>query len=104
MGFSFRKRIKLAPGITVNLSRSGVSTTIGPKGAKLTVGGKRGPRATVGVPGTGVSYSSALGKASRRDSATEQPAKPGPSRVFVLLVLACAALAAFMGASVLLGR
>jgi hypothetical protein len=60
MGFIFRKRIKIAPGITINLSKSGVSTSIGPRGAKLTVGGSRGPRATVGIPGTGLSYSERL--------------------------------------------
>ncbi len=52
----FQKRIKLLPGISINLSKSGISTSIGPRGAKVTVGnGKR--RATVGIPGTGLSHS-----------------------------------------------
>lgn len=55
MGFRFQKRIKLMPGVTLNLSKSGVSTSIGTTGARYTVGnGKR--RATVGLPGTGLSY------------------------------------------------
>ncbi|PHM50036.1 DUF4236 domain-containing protein [Xenorhabdus miraniensis] len=29
MGFKFRKRIKIAPGIYINTSKSGVSTSIG---------------------------------------------------------------------------
>ena len=62
MGFIFRKRIKILPGITLNVSKSGLSTTIGPKGAKFTLGGKRGPRATVGLPDTGLSYSKSLKK------------------------------------------
>lgn len=55
MGFRFQKRIKLMPGVTLNLSKSGASTSIGTKGARYTVGnGKR--RATIGLPGTGISY------------------------------------------------
>lgn len=55
MGFRFQKRIKLLPGVTVNLSKSGISTSVGPRGAKVTVGhGKT--RTTVGIPGTGLSH------------------------------------------------
>ena len=45
----------MAPGISVNLSKSGASLSMGPRGAKVTVG-KRGVRRTVGVPGTGLYY------------------------------------------------
>lgn len=55
MGFRFQKRIKVLPGITVNLSKSGVSTSIGTRGARVTLGhGKR--RTTLGIPGTGISH------------------------------------------------
>ncbi len=60
MGFRFFRRIKVAPGLTLNLSKSGVSTSVGVRGARLTFGGKRGPRATVGIPGTGLSYTETL--------------------------------------------
>ena len=43
-------------GIRRNLSKSGVSTSVGRKRAWLTFG-SRGTRSTVGVPGTGVAYS-----------------------------------------------
>lgn len=52
----FRKSIKLAPGVRINLSRSGLSTTLGVRGASVNIG-KRGTRATVGIPGTGISCS-----------------------------------------------
>ena len=55
MGFRFQKRIKILPGVTLNLSKSGISTSLGPKGAKVTIGhGKI--RKTVGIPGTGLSH------------------------------------------------
>jgi len=56
MGWRFRRRIKIAPGFRLNLSRSGASTSIGRSGATLNVGGKRGPRVTVGLPGSGLFY------------------------------------------------
>lgn len=59
MGFRYRKRIRIAPGISLNLSKSGISTSIGGKGATLNVG-KRGCRGTIGIPGTGISYSQKL--------------------------------------------
>lgn len=47
------RRVKLAPGVTVNLSKSGPSVSVGPRGAKVTFGHGR-VRQTLGVPGTGV--------------------------------------------------
>lgn len=60
MGFRFRKRIKIAPGIGVNLSKSGASLSVGTRGGKLNFG-RRGKRVTIGVPGTGMSYSEQIG-------------------------------------------
>lgn len=54
MTFRFQKRIKLFKGVRLNLSKSSVSTSLGKTGAQLTVG--RQTRATVGLPGTGLSY------------------------------------------------
>ena len=55
MGFRFQRRLKIFPGVRVNLSRSRVSTSMGGRGVWLTFG-RRGSRATVGLPGTGLSY------------------------------------------------
>lgn len=59
MGYRFRKTIRIAPGVRLNLSKSGMSTSIGRPGATLNLG-KRGPRGTVGVPGSGLSFSAPL--------------------------------------------
>lgn len=55
MGFRFRKSVKILPGVKLNLSKSGVSTSIGGKGATLNLSSK-GKKATLGIPGTGLSY------------------------------------------------
>jgi len=49
----FRKRIKIAPGVNVNLSKSGISGTFGAKGASVNMG-KNGVYANAGIPGTGI--------------------------------------------------
>ncbi len=53
MGLRFRKSIKLAPGIRINFSGSGVSWTLGPRGASIGIG-KRGTYLNTGIPGTGL--------------------------------------------------
>lgn len=53
MAWKYRKRIKIAPGVTINVSRSGVSTTIGSKGASVNIG-KNGTYLNAGIPGTGI--------------------------------------------------
>lgn len=53
MAWSYRRRLKLIPGVFLNFSKSGISTSIGPRGAKLTIG-KSGVYANVGIPGTGI--------------------------------------------------
>jgi len=56
MGLRFQKRIKILPGVYINLSKSGVSASLGGHGATVNVGhtGKR--MVTFGIPGTGLSY------------------------------------------------
>ncbi|ADV48759.1 hypothetical protein Celal_1447 [Cellulophaga algicola DSM 14237] len=49
----YRNRIKLAPGLNINLSKSGISTTFGPKGASVNIG-KSGAYLNTGIPGTGL--------------------------------------------------
>jgi len=75
MSLRFFRRIRLAPGITVNLSRSGASLSFGPRGARLTLG-RGGVRGTAGLPGTGLYYTRRLGKGKgrgRRAAASPEP-------------------------------
>ncbi|SUU21267.1 Uncharacterised protein [Acinetobacter baumannii] len=57
MGFNFRKSFKIAPGLRLNVGKKGISSvSIGGKGARVNLS-KKGTRTTVGIPGTGLSYS-----------------------------------------------
>ena len=56
MGLVFRKSIKIANGLKLNVSKSGVSLTAGKKGMHYTINSKGKSTASVGLPGTGLSY------------------------------------------------
>ncbi len=60
MAWSFRKRIKLIPGVHLNLSKSGISTSIGFRGASMTFGNS-GTYLNLGIPGTGIQNRQKLG-------------------------------------------
>jgi len=49
----YRKRVRLMPGVTLNISKSGISTTVGPRGANVNLG-KSGAFLNTGIPGTGI--------------------------------------------------
>ena len=53
MGVRFRRRLTLFPGVRLNFSKSGVSTTFGVPGASVNVG-KDGVFFNAGIPGTGI--------------------------------------------------
>ena len=55
MGFRFRKRNKIVPGLSINLSKGWPSLSIGGHGVTTNVG-RNGPRGTVGIPGSGLSW------------------------------------------------
>jgi len=86
MGFRFRRRIRLLPGITLNLGKRGASVSAGVRGAHVTVG-PTGTRTTVGLPGTGMSYTTL----ARPQAAPDRP-KRRRHPVAVALALAVLAL------------
>lgn len=63
MAFRIRKSFKIAPGIRINVSKSGLSTSIGGKGTTVNLS-KRGTKVTSSLPGTGLSSSKLFGGAN----------------------------------------
>ena len=91
MGFRFQKRIKLGKFLTFNLSRKGVSTSIGVTGARVTYGhGQK--RTTLGLEGTGLSHTS-IEKTGGGDGGVKSQKRGLISKlvnwVFILLCVAC---------------
>lgn len=77
MGLRFRRSIKAGP-IRINLSKSGIGFSAGVKGARITKPAKGKARTTVGIPGTGLSYSKTVGgkKKSAAKKTTKKKAAP----------------------------
>src|SRR5690606_743133 len=70
MGFKFRRRIKIAPGVRVNVSRKGMtSVSLGKPGATANLNTKR-VKTTVGIPGSGLSYEISSPISTGRENAT----------------------------------
>ena len=95
MSLRFRRSVRLAPGIRLNLGLRGPSLSVGPRGAGVTIGAF-GLTSHVGIPGTGVSYRQTIGRSSRGAGAVPRDAIPldacprgqNPSGVSVQLELA----------------
>lgn len=68
MGLRFRKSFKIAPGVRLNLNKKSTSVTFGGKGFHHTVSSTGKKTTTVGVPGTGISYSKTSGGTPRKTS------------------------------------
>jgi hypothetical protein len=84
--------MKVLPGVRLNLSKSGISTTLGPRGAKVTLNGKGQRRTTVGIPGTGISHTTVTSRAS----GDQDPPRTSLSGILRLLGYGIAGLFVFM--------
>ena len=58
--FQFRKRLKLAPGLSLNVSKKGLGLSAGPRGLKASVSAQGRLTGSAGIPGSGVSYRKTL--------------------------------------------
>jgi tetratricopeptide (TPR) repeat protein len=82
MGFRLSKSFKLAPGVRMTVSRSGVGYSVGTRGARVTRTARGRVVSAVGLPGTGFSYSTSVSR-SRSTSgrpAVAQPKPPAPPK------------------------
>jgi hypothetical protein len=86
--FRFRRSFRLFPGLRINLSKSGVSTSVGRRGLWFTIG-PRGTRETIGIPGTGLSY-------TEQQPAQTTPAPAGPTLGRALLWIVIIAIGGFV--------
>ena len=97
MGLRFQKRIRLFKGLTLNLSKTGTSWTIGGRGTSINL---KDGKATgnVGIPGTGLSYRSKLTNSSNTPEPEVQTETQGSSGLgVIIIVIALIALGYFIG-------
>ncbi len=74
MGMRFRRSVKLAPGVKLNLTKTGVGMTFGLKGAHYSVHSSGRRTTSYGLPGTGY-YQSVKSGATQHSNA--RPASGG---------------------------
>jgi hypothetical protein len=102
MGFRFRRSLRIAPGLRLNVGKRGASISVGPRGAKLTVG-PQGTRVTAGLPGTGLSMSQRLSSSSHSGSNVASPNPSGAipvSEIAIYLLLVVGLILIMAGATV----
>ena len=69
MGIRYRKSIKVAPGVKINLNRKSASVTVGGKGYHKTFNSNGQTTTSVNLPVKGLSYTDRKGKKSNSSSA-----------------------------------
>lgn len=96
MGLRFRKSFKAAPGVKINVNKKSVGVTLGTRGAHYTINSKGKRTATVGIPGTGLSYTTTSG-GRKRPSGHKSSGKSTFSR-WIGIFIAVAAIVCAAGA------
>lgn len=87
MGFRFRKSFKIFPGIKLNINKNSYGVTIGPRGLHTTLNSRGTVTHSIGVPGSGLSYSTRINKAHKTQKVSENKKKPIAAIVAGVLVV-----------------
>ncbi|WP_066304962.1 DUF4236 domain-containing protein [Bacillus sp. FJAT-29814] len=65
MGLRFRKSFKIAPGVRMNVGKKGVGVSFGGPGLRYSINSSGRRTTTVGIPGSGLSYSTTSGSGKK---------------------------------------
>lgn len=76
MGFRVQKSFRVAKGVRLSLSKSGIGLSVGVPGARYSVHSTGRRTASVGVPGSGVRYQVTRGVGRARSRSTQTPGAP----------------------------
>lgn len=82
MGTRFRRSIRIAPGVKLNVTKTGLGMTVGTRGAHYSVHSSGMRTRTMGLPGTGLYYQSRKNSGSKSKGATpseKRVSQAGPS-------------------------
>src|ERR1019366_10217854 len=74
MGFRFRRSIRILPGVRLNLSKSGLGISAGPRGLKVGMDARGRKYVSAGIPGTGLSSRQYLKPGAAPASSLQLPA------------------------------
>ena len=82
MGFRVRKSIKIMPGVRMTVTPRGVSTSVGVRGAHVSVHSSGRVTRSASIPGTGISYrtTSTTGRSTSASSRRVAPTRPAGAK------------------------
>jgi hypothetical protein len=80
----FRRSVKIAPGVRLNVNKRSVGISAGVRGARSSVNSDGRRTRSVGIPGTGLYYRSQTGPRGRQ--ATADPTSLSPTRLLAHIV------------------
>ncbi|WP_066062839.1 DUF4236 domain-containing protein [Neobacillus soli] len=72
MGLRFRKSFKIAPGVRMNLGKTGVGLSVGGHGLRYSVNSSGRRTTSVGIPGSGLYYTTSSGGKSYKTPAYQR--------------------------------
>lgn len=79
MGFRMRKSFKIAPGVRLNASKTGLGVSAGVRGARYSVHSSGRRTTSVGLPGTGLGWtSSSTSRTSSKNQSSDVPRRSAP--------------------------
>lgn len=99
MGTRFRKRIKVAPGVDINVGKGSVGVRVGTKGAGVSANTKGKTVASVGLPGTGLSYQkhgTLKSKNTETDNSVDNEPTPSGGGCLIAVVVVVVLFAVFL--------
>lgn len=103
MGLRFRKSIKLGKHARLNLNKKSFGVSVGGKGARYSVNSSGRRTKSIGIPGTGLSYSTTSGGKSRKRSTGSKKSKTSKGGCLLVILIFCAISVIISGIAHLLG-
>jgi hypothetical protein len=103
MGFRFRKSFKIAPGVKLNVGKKSMGVSVGAKGFRTSVNTSGRRTTTVGIPGTGLSYTSTSSSGTKKKQTHPHEVQVVPKNKTIALLL-CVFLGYFGGHQFYVGK
>lgn len=97
MAFKFRRTMKIAPGLRLNLTHRGVSARAGTKGAGYTVNANGQQHISAGIPGSGIHVSQQIAPPRKRKQKSVDATVPASPQASPSGLLKTGAIMAFGG-------
>ena len=72
MGLNFRKSVKIADGVKLNIGKKSAGVSVGGKYAGASFNTKSGARVRASIPGTGISYTKSLNSVGKKSSSKKK--------------------------------